>query len=144
MTKMPRRKTNRRRKTTITEASRVGTTPTMASDNVEVPLATGAAAVAAAAPVASVPPPPTQCEQTSRMEQSVLDVREKNRPDQTADIYDNKTKEFLQFASHVYPNDDYKNSLNADKVYRFVLSNVSGTEKKGGEKENHHDLFRPN
>lgn len=111
---MPRRKKPK----SITDASRIATTALAGADAAASP---AAALPAAAAAVANVPPPPTQCEQTSRMEQAVLDVRDKNRPEQSADIYDAKTKEFLQFAAHVYPNDPYKNSLNADKVYRFMF-----------------------
>ncbi len=98
----PSRKSKRPKRTTINEASRVGTTPMEASVNAGVLPATSPPATAPTAG-APVPPPPTQCELTSRMEQSVLDVREKFRPEQTADVYDNKTQEYLQFASHVYP-----------------------------------------
>jgi hypothetical protein len=86
--------------------------------------------VTAAAP--NVPPPPNHCELTSRMEQSVLDVRETHRPVQSADVYDNKTNEFLQFATHVYTHDPYKNSLNAEKVYKFMFYQTFRGVKKGG------------
>ena len=68
------------------------------------------------------------------MEQAVLDVRDKNRPEQSADIYDNKQREFHQFAAHVYPQDPYRNSLNAEKVYRFMFYQTFRGQKKGGEK----------
>jgi hypothetical protein len=123
----------RRKSKTINELSRVGTTPMQASVNAGVLPATSPPATAPPAG-APVPPPPIQCELTSRMEQSVLDVREKFRPDQTADVYDNKTQEFLQFASHVYPQDPYKNSLNAEKVYRFMFyETFRGQKKRGGK-----------
>jgi hypothetical protein len=84
---------------------------------------------------AVVPPPPHQCELTSRMEQSVLDVRETHRPVQSADVYDNKTNEYLQFANHVYPHDPYKNSLNAEKVYKFMFyQTFQGVKKRGGKR----------
>jgi hypothetical protein len=84
---------------------------------------------------AVVPPPPHQCELTSRMEQSVLDVRETHRPVQSADVYDNKTNEYLQFANHVYPHDPYKNSLNAEKVYKFMFyQTFRGVKKRGGKR----------
>jgi hypothetical protein len=74
-------------------------------------------------------------ELTSRMEQAVLDVRDKNRPEQSADIYDNKQREFHQFAAHVYPQDPYRNSLNAKKVYRFMFyQTFRGQKKRGGKR----------
>jgi hypothetical protein len=90
---------------------------------------------------APIPPPPMQCELTSRMEQSVLDVREKFRPEQTADVYDNKTQEYLQFALHVYPLDPYRNSLNAEKIYRFMFYQTFRGQKKRGGKRRISDVF---
>jgi hypothetical protein len=127
-TTMPRRE----KRKSITDASRIVTTPLAGANATASP---AAAFPVAAAAVANVPPPPTQCEQTSRMEQVVLDVRDKNRPEQSADIYDAKTKEFLQFANHVYPHDPYKNSLSAEKVYRFMFyQTFRGQKKRGGKK----------
>lgn len=122
---MPRKRKHK----SITDASRI-----VAGANAAASPAAALTAVAAAA--ANVPPPPIQCEQTSRMEQAVLDVRDKHRPESSADIYDSKTQEFLQFASHVYPDDPYKNSLNADKVYRFMFyQTFRGKKKRGGKKK---------
>jgi hypothetical protein len=131
-------KAKRKRKSLTTEASRiVATRSTVAgASNAAAPPAGGRTATA------NVPPPPMQCELTSRMEQSVLDVRDKIRPEQSANIYDNKEKEFLQFASHVYPEDPYRNSLNAEKVYRFMFyQTFRGQKKRGGKKESNPDLF---
>jgi hypothetical protein len=132
---MSTRKTKRRKKATINEASRVSPTPMEASVNAGVPPVTSPPAGA------RIPPPPYQGELTSRMEQSVLDVRENLRPTQTADVYDNKTLEYLQFASYVYPLDPYKNSLNADKIYRFMFYQTFRGQKKRGGKKRKSDVF---
>jgi hypothetical protein len=54
-----------------------------------------------------------------------------------------KTQEYLQFTSHVYPLDPYKNSLNADKVYRFMFYQTFWGEKKGGKGEHPMYFFIP-
>ena len=132
---MPRKRKHK----SITDASRIVTKALAGANAAASP---AAALPAAAAAAANVPPPPIQCEQTSRMEQAVLDVREKNRPEQSADIYDAKSKEFLQFTAHAYPDDPYRNSLNAERVYRFMFyQTFRGKKKRGGGKETFSSLF---
>jgi hypothetical protein len=126
-TTMPRQE---KHKSITADASRIVTTTLARADAAASP---AIAFPVAATAVANVPPPPTQCKQTSCMEQVVLDVQDKNHPEQSADIYDAKTKELLQLANHVYLHDPYKNSLNAEQVFRFMFYQMFRGQKKGGE-----------
>jgi Centromere DNA-binding protein complex CBF3 subunit, domain 2 len=57
----------------------------------------------------------------SRLEQSVIAIRNSQRPINTLKAMMPKIREFEQFCEQIYPNDPYKYNINAEKAYKFAF-----------------------
>jgi Centromere DNA-binding protein complex CBF3 subunit, domain 2 len=78
---------------------------------------------------------PNENELNSNLEQTVLHLREAERPTNTAKSQDPKVKEFFDFCDIHYSRDPYKYNLDCNKVYRFMWYQCFREQrKKGGTK----------
>ena len=78
--------------------------------------------------------PPLTVDMNPILEQTVLAIQREYTPDNSNDIYDNKTKEYFQFCDHCYPTDNYNKVLEANKLYRFMFYQAFRNQKKRGGK----------
>ena len=78
--------------------------------------------------------PPLTVDMNPILEQTVLAIQRKYTPDNSNDIYDNKTKEYFQFCDYCYPTDNYNKVLEANKLYRFMFYQAFRNQKKRGGK----------
>jgi hypothetical protein len=60
--------------------------------------------------------PPLTLDMNPTLEQLVLAIQREYTPDNSNDIYDNKTKEYFQFCDYCYPPDNYNKVLEANKA----------------------------
>ena len=78
---------------------------------------------------------PNELELNSNLEQTVLELREEYRPENSANQQDPKILEFFHFCDLVYAHDPYKYTLSCEKVYRFMFYQCFREQKsKGGTK----------
>jgi hypothetical protein len=79
--------------------------------------------------------PPLTVDMNPILEQTVLAIQREYTPDNSNNIYDNKTKEYFQFCDHRYPTDNYNKVLDANKLNRFMFYQAFRNQKKrGGER----------
>jgi hypothetical protein len=78
--------------------------------------------------------PPLTVDMNPILEQTVLAIQRDYTPDNSNDIYYNKTKEYFQFCDYCYPTDNYNKVLDANKLYRFMFYQVFRNQKKRGGK----------
>jgi hypothetical protein len=78
--------------------------------------------------------PPLAVDMNPILEQTVLAIQREYTPDNSNDIYDNKTKEYFQFCDYCYPTDNYNKVLEANKLYRFMFYQAFRNQKKRGGK----------
>ena len=79
----------------------------------------------------------------SQLETAILQMREQSRPANTAKAIDPKIEEYFQFCDELYPQDQYRYSLDYEKVYRFMWYQVFREQKpRGGNKSQLKDGVR--
>jgi hypothetical protein len=66
------------------------------------------------------------------LEQTVLAIQREYTPDNSNNIYNNKTKESVQFWDYCYPTDNYNKVLEANKLYGFMFYQAFQNQKKTG------------
>ena len=71
----------------------------------------------------------------NRMSEFVSEQRKDGRRHNTALAYDPRVLEFKQFCEHQYSNDEYKYTIDAEKVYRFMFYTAFREKKAPGAAE---------
>jgi hypothetical protein len=69
----------------------------------------------------------------SVMQQHVEAQRSDIRPDSIKNVYDNKKKEYELYCEVVYPDDQFKYTVDADKTYAFLYYQAHRLQKKRGK-----------
>ena len=67
------------------------------------------------------------------MQQHVETQRSDIRPDSIKNVYDNKKKEYELYCEVVYPDDQFKYTVDADKTYAFLYYQAHRLQKKRGK-----------
>lgn len=67
------------------------------------------------------------------MQQHVEAQRSNIRPDSIKNVYDNKKKEYELYCELVYPDDQFKYTVDADKTYAFLYYQAHRLQKKRGK-----------
>ena len=67
------------------------------------------------------------------MQQHVEAQRSDIRPDSIKNVYDNKKLEYELYCEVVYPDDQFKYTVNADKTYAFLYYQAHRLQKKRGK-----------
>jgi len=67
------------------------------------------------------------------MQQHVENQRSDIRPDSIKNVYDNKKKEYELYCEVVYPDDQFKYTVDADKTYAFLYYQAHRLQKKRGK-----------
>jgi hypothetical protein len=86
--------------------------------------------------------PPLALDMNPILEQAVLAIQREYTPDNSNDIYDNKTKEYFQYCDYCYPTDNYNKVLEANKLYRFMFYQAFRNQKKRGGKRGTENSIR--
>jgi hypothetical protein len=67
------------------------------------------------------------------MQQHVEAQRSDIRPESIKNVYDNKKKEYELYCEVVYPDDQFKYTVDADKTYAFLYYQAHRLQKKRGK-----------
>ena len=79
---------------------------------------------------------PNDVELNSRLEATVLKLRQSERPKNTLLAIDTKILEYFQFCEYAFPHQRYREVLSYEKVYRFMFyQSFRPQKKKGGTKK---------
>ena len=63
---------------------------------------------------------PNDRELNTLLRKSTMELNDSHQPANTAKQFDNRLLEYFDFCDKVYPHDQYRHTLAADKMYRFM------------------------